>query len=185
MLAAAVLAVALAGLAYGADIGAESDIFPRFPCIQPNVEFWTKIYTQYSSDYGVLHDSRRLDIIYDVIELADPDQPGGRKINRKRIKKAKNEIKSTLAKLMRGATPAGPDEQRVAALFGPDAKAADFRSAMHSIRCQTGQKDRFQEGLIRSGAYIEQIKQIFREAGLPEDLAYLPHVESTPCGVFL
>ena len=44
MLAAAVLAVALAGLAYGADIGAESDIFPRFPCIQPNVEFWTNIH---------------------------------------------------------------------------------------------------------------------------------------------
>ena len=67
----------------------------------------------------------------------------------------------------------------MAELFGPDAKAADFRSAMYNIRCQVGQKDRFEEGLIRSGAYIEEIKQIFRDADLPEDLAYLPHVESS------
>ena len=39
--------------------------------------------------------------------------------------------------------------------------------------------DRFREGLIRSGAYVDQIKEIFRSYGLPSDLAYLPHVESS------
>jgi membrane-bound lytic murein transglycosylase D len=67
----------------------------------------------------------------------------------------------------------------VAEQFGPGADAAVFRSAMRNLRCQTGQKDRFRQGLIRSGAYIDEIKQIFRDAGLPEDLAYLPHVESS------
>lgn len=38
--------------------------------------------------------------------------------------------------------------------------------------------DRFQEGLTRSGRYIEMIRRVFREEGLPEDLAYLAHVES-------
>ena len=179
MLAVVILTAAVAGTSYGADVGAESDPFPVYPCIQPNVSFWTKIYTQYSSDYGVIHDNRRLDIIYDVIELENPDQAGGRKINRDRIKKAKKKLKAILAKLMRGETPSGPVEQKVAELFGPDAKAADFRSAMYNIRCQVGQKDRFLDGLIRSGAYIEEIKKIFREADLPEDLAYLPHVESS------
>ena len=179
MLAVVILTVAVSGAGYAEDLGTESDPFPFYPCIQPNVAFWTQIYTQYSSDDGVIHDSRRLDIIYDVIKLEDPFQGAGRKINQQRIRKTKKKLKAILAKLMRGEAPAGALEQKVAALFGPDAGAADFRSAMYNIRCQVGQKDRFQEGLIRSGAYIEEIKQIFRAAGLPEDLAYLPHVESS------
>ncbi len=70
-------------------------------------------------------------------------------------------------------------EQQVAGLFGPDTKPAEFRAAMRNIRCQTGQKDRFRDGVIRSGAYLDEIKRIFRSQGLPEDLSYLPHVESS------
>lgn len=126
-----------------------------------------------------MHDKRNLEIIYGVIELKDPDQPGGRKINHHRIKDAKKKYRQILAKLMRGEAPSGAEEQHVADLFGPNAQAADYRMAMQNIRCQVGQKDRFREGVIRSGAYIEEIKQIFRELDLPEDLAYLPHVESS------
>jgi membrane-bound lytic murein transglycosylase D len=39
--------------------------------------------------------------------------------------------------------------------------------------------DRFQEGIIRSGACLDQIKEVFESYGLPVDLAYLPHVESS------
>lgn len=38
--------------------------------------------------------------------------------------------------------------------------------------------ERFQEGLTRSGRYIQMIRRIFQEEGLPEDLAYMAHVES-------
>ncbi len=161
------------------DARADSDTFPAPAVIEPNVSFWTKIYTEYASSHGVLHDSRKLNRIYGVIELVDPDGYGGRKTNKKRIKKAKKKYKAILAKLMRGDTPAGPVEQKVAGLFGPDTKPAEFKAAMRNIRCQTGQKDRFQAGVIRSGAYIDEIKRIFLSYGLPEDLAYLPHVESS------
>ncbi|MEE4261997.1 MAG: transglycosylase SLT domain-containing protein [Desulfobacteraceae bacterium] len=161
------------------DARGESDTFPVPAVIEPNVAFWTQIYTEYSSDHGVLHDSRKLNIIYGVIELVDPDRYGGRKTNQNRIKKAKKKYKEILAKLMRGEAPVGPVEQKVAGLFGPDTKPAEFRAAMGNIRCQTGQKDRFRAGVIRSGAYIAEIKEIFRSKGLPEDLAYLPHVESS------
>ena len=63
---------------------------------------------------------------------------------------------------MRGETPAGPVEQQVARMFEPDTTPAEFRAAMGNIRCQTGQKDRFRAGVIRSGAYIDEIKRIFR-----------------------
>ena len=174
-----ILMIVLSGAVCRAEVRTEPDLFPRYPCIEPNVAFWTKIYTQYSSDQGVIHDSRRMDRIYGVIALEDPYLAGGRKINKKRIKNAKKRYKAILAKLMQGKPPAGLEEQRVAEQFGPDATAAEFRLAMRNLRCQTGQKDRFREGLIRSGAYIDEIKQIFNDAGLPEDLAYLPHVESS------
>lgn len=163
----------------GNDVRAEFYPFPEYSCIQPNIFFWKKIYTEYSSEQGIIHDNRNLNIIYGIIELKNPDMPGNRKINRNRIKTAKRKYKQILAKLRRGETPSGPEEQYVADLFGPDAKSTDYRTAMRNIRCQVGQKDRFREGLIRSGAYLEEIKQIFRESGLPEDLAYLPHVESS------
>ena len=51
--------------------------------------------------------------------------------------------------------------------------------AAESVRSQTGQRERFLAGVIRSGAYIPAIKQVLRSYGLPEDLAYLPHVESS------
>ncbi len=174
-----ILTAILTAAVFYSDARAESDTFPVPSVIQPNVSFWTKIYTEYPSNNGVLHDSRKLNIIYGVIELVDPDRYGGRKTNKNRIKKAKKKYKAILAKLMHGQAPVGPVEQQVAGLFGPDTKPAEFRAAMRHIRCQTGQKDRFRDGVIRSGAYIDEIKRIFRSQGLPEDLSYLPHVESS------
>ncbi len=43
---------------------------------------------------------------------------------------------------------------------------------------QTRLRDEFEPGLKRSGAYLPMVKKIFREAGLPEDLAYMAHQES-------
>jgi membrane-bound lytic murein transglycosylase D len=174
-----ILLLVLSGSVCRAEVRTEPDVFPLYPCIQPNVNFWLKVYTQYSSDQGIIHDKRQMDRIYGIIALVDPYRAGGRKINNKRIKAAKKKYKAILSKLMQGKPPAGDEELKVAEQFGPDANAAVFRSAMRNLRCQTGQKNRFREGLVRSGAYIDEIKQIFRDAGLPVDLAYLPHVESS------
>jgi len=158
---------------------ADSETFPLYRAIEPNVNFWGKVYTEYSSSQGVIHDKWRMDIIYGVIDLKSPDLAGGRKINRQRIKAAKAKYRAILDKLARGHSPSALVEQHIAELFGPKATPKDFRSAMRNLRCQVGQKDRFRAGIIRSGAYIEEIKSIFIQYGLPEDLAYLPHVESS------
>ena len=132
-----------------------SDTFPVYDSIRPNVSFWKKIYTQYSTTQGVIHDKHKLDIIYEVIDLKDRYRPGSRKINRNRIKAVKKKYRRILTKLAQGKTPIGPDEQRVADLFGANAKPADFYAAKRNLRCQVGQKDPFRQGIIRSGAYLE------------------------------
>ncbi|MEJ2038441.1 MAG: transglycosylase SLT domain-containing protein, partial [Desulfosarcinaceae bacterium] len=155
------------------------DIFPQFQCIQPNVNFWTDVYTTYSTSEGIVHDSRNLGVIYEVISLRPYDKPGSRKINRMRMKRARAKYAKILHRLARNPRAADPEAKRVAALFGDQASAGRFSRAAKEVRCQVGQKDRFMAGLIRSGAYIDQIREIFRSHGLPEDLAYLPHVESS------
>lgn len=154
------------------------DPFPVHASMRPNVEFWKKIYAEYPSTKGIIHDSKNLKIVYQVIDLK-PHSHGSRRINKKRIKKAKKRYESMLEKFARGKAPATQAERRVYAMFGPNPKRHAFRQAREEIRCQTGQKDRFLAGLRRSGKYLDRIKDIFRSKGLPEDLAYLPHVESS------
>jgi len=38
------------------------------------VRFWFKIYSQYNSDHGVIHDKNNLDIIYDAIDFHELKQ---------------------------------------------------------------------------------------------------------------
>jgi membrane-bound lytic murein transglycosylase D len=164
---------------FPAALNGDATPFPVYPSIEPNVKFWTKVYSECSTAQGILHDSKNLNIIYEVIDLIDPDRYGAKKINEKRTQKAKRKYKNILRKLAQNPSVSDGEAKRVAALFGKNANRATFRKAMYKIRCQIGQKDRFREGIVRSGAFIDQIKKIFLSYGLPVDLVYLPHVESS------
>ena len=76
----------------------ETDPFPVPQCIQPNVDFWKKVYTEYHSGQGIIHDNQKLDIVYDIVELDNPDRPGAGKRNRQRIKAAKETYQRLLKK---------------------------------------------------------------------------------------
>lgn len=64
------------------------------------------------------------------------------------------------------------DEQRlrIAAAHGVDPER---------VRAQRGVKERTEAGLKRSGRYLAQMQEIFRDRGLPVELTYLPIVESS------
>lgn len=59
---------------------------------------------------------------------------------------------------------------RIAAVHGVDPER---------VKAQRGIKERTAEGIKRSGRYIAQMQQIFRERGLPVEIAFLPIVESS------
>ncbi len=152
--------------------------FPLYPVIAPNVQFWEKVYGTYSSNQGVLHDKINLGIIYTAVDLVAWGTPGASKINSSLIKLARARYKNILTTLAGGKKPATREEKRIAALFKRNGSPS-YRRARDNIRLQIGQKDRFKAGVIRSGAYIPGIKRILRAHGLPLELAYLPHVESS------
>jgi membrane-bound lytic murein transglycosylase D len=158
---------------------AASDPFPTFPCLEPNVRFWIDTYTKYPTTAGIMHDASDLNLVYGVIDLLPQEKIGARQANQDRIQAAKEQYKKILEELAENGAPEDAEKRRIADLFGPKASPDTFRDAINNIRCQVGQQDRFEKGLIRSGAYLQRIKAIFRSHNLPEDLCYLPHVESS------
>ena len=70
-------------------------------------------------------------------------------------------------------------QQQILDLWGAGVSNERLAEAAGNIRWQLGQSDRYQEGLYRSGAYLPHIRAVARSMGMPEELASLPHVESS------
>lgn len=156
-----------------------TDPFSCYNCIDANVDFWKKVYAEYPSTSGLIHDSANLAVIYEVISVMSTDEAGSRSYNKKKIDRVKKKYSTILNHLATNKKPTTAEEKRVAALFGANGSPDVWKTAANNIRFQTCLSDRFKTGVIRSGRYLEEIKSIFRDNGLPTDLAYLPHVESS------
>lgn len=155
---------------------ADATPFVKPDALVPAVEFWKRVYTQVGTNGGFIHDDTYLDVVYRVLEF-----PAGTpsSVRTARIEQEKQFISTTLNRLANGDEPLSVDEQRVRAAWPADATREVFRDAAERVRFQLGQADRFKEGLIRSGRWRDEIRRIFKAQGLPEQLAALPHVESS------
>lgn len=156
----------------------QTELFPVYDLIKPNVTFWTNIFTQYTRGQALVHDMGNLSRIYEEIKLNPAKTQQAARANKKIKKAALEKYKTVLMNLSKGKTPHTPLEKKVAALFPDKTKPSAFRWAARRLRVQTGLKEHFMEGVIRSGALIDEFKMIIKSYGLPEDLAYLPCLES-------
>lgn len=154
-------------------------LFPRYAEIEGAVKFWEAIYATHSLNSAVLHDREDLSRVYGVIQLLDRDLPAADKINTAAIQQGIEKYKNILEALAKGNPPGTMEEIRIAAMFTGTDHLSQMTEAAGRIRSQTGQKERFLEGISRSGAYMKAIKAILSQYGLPVELAYLPHVESS------
>lgn len=141
--------------------------------LETQVDFWKAIYSKYTTRQVVIHDDEDLSIIYTVVELGDNTSNRHR---RREVRKAINKYKAILHKLAKldKLTHLTYEEDRVARMV-----KKDFYRAARRIRDQLGQADRFEDGIRRAGRYMPEIKRIFKEVGVPEQLSALPHVESS------
>jgi membrane-bound lytic murein transglycosylase D len=171
----ALAAVSILAAAVGA--GASPADFPSPPGLQPQVRFWTRIYTEVGTDAGLIHDAYHLDVVYERVDFSDA--MGGREVDA-RFEATKEKYREILRKLASGEREnLGPEELRVLKLFPPGVSNETLRIGAESVRLQRGQADRFREGLIRSGAWEGHIERTLEKKGLPKELAALPHVESS------
>jgi membrane-bound lytic murein transglycosylase D len=170
---AAALLLLVATIARGND----AQLFPKPAELEPDVNFWLSIFTEYTTREGVLHDSRNLGVVYEKVPL--PESASRR--TRQRLSSQRREyykdILQTLASGKRSNLSA--DERRVLDLWPDDVTNEDLAAARSRIRFQLGLSDRFQEGLRRAGRYRDYVNAEFTRLGVPTALAALPHVESS------
>jgi membrane-bound lytic murein transglycosylase D len=169
------LAICLASLTVTAVEAAESP-FVRTPEIEPDIRFWTRVYTEVTTNGGLVHDERNLGIVYEVISFPETLSPAQRS---KRVDEAKDKYRAILKRLASGNTGGSPEETRVRELWPENTSMRAFGEASEHVRFQLGQADRFKAGLVRSGAYEAHIAETLANMGLPAEIAALPHVESS------
>src|SRR5215469_9418242 len=149
---------------------------PRPAALEPDVQFWIRVYTQIDTNAGVLHDQYNLAVVYETLHFAADETQSAREheveAHRDRIVAALRRIAAA------GDTPLSEEDQRIRDLWG-SASPGRLREAVDDIRFQLGQADRFRAGLIRAGAWETHIAETLANRGLPAELAVLPHVESS------
>jgi len=140
--------------------------------LEQRVDFWKKVYTQYGENDLIIHDLFRVNLIYDV--ATDDD-----------VTAKVAAVKATLREMRAGLeTPEvfSPEAKQIAVSIAAqgltlsDTLLADLISSVHT---QRGIKERFRDGIVRSGRHVESFRETLKGAGVPEELALLPLVESS------
>ncbi len=174
------------GLAFMACLAAPMDVraesIPRPEGIQPDVNFWIRVYTEVTTNEGFLHDERNLPVVYDTLKFGAGTSPQSRQ---RMVDERRDRHIAALRRIIAalpteaGRAALSDEDKRILALWGANVSPILLRDATQRIRFQLGQSDRFKEGLIRSSSWETHIAETFANQGLPPELAVLPHVESS------
>jgi len=158
-------------------LSAADETFPQPIELQPDVDFWVHVFTDYGNDEGVLHDNRNLAIVYERLPM--PEKLSRRERQR-RVEKRRNALQAILRSLASGKREnLSAEEARVLALWPADVSNETLTAAVGRIRFQQGLKDRFRQGLQRSGRWRDHVNKEFSALNVPIEIAALPHVESS------
>ncbi|MCX8050197.1 MAG: lytic transglycosylase domain-containing protein, partial [Methylohalobius sp.] len=158
-------------------------VFPKPEELDPQVAFWRKVYAKWGEDKVVIHDNRYLNLIYQVVRLPEPVGDGYYTPEQKafidrRLEYWRERLRNLEAKLAKNET-LSPWEEKLARYVAQRVGEKAVFGAAERVRSQRGLRERFRKGLEISQRYEPLFRGIFRQYGLPEELAYLPHVESS------
>jgi len=157
-------------------------IFPCSDGMREGVDFWKRVWTQWTLEQVVLHDIDHPSIVYEVFELPPPAGEVYTDAQREFVKGRREALQARLSAIelkVAETAPLADDEKALVLQITEIAGAEGIVGASQRVRSQRGLRERFRRGLEISGRYHDAFVAVFREAGLPEDLASLPHVESS------
>ncbi|MDX1656715.1 MAG: lytic transglycosylase domain-containing protein, partial [Candidatus Competibacteraceae bacterium] len=159
----------------------ETDPFPVPVGLEPQVDFWRQVYASWDYNQAALHDDRSM-LVYEVVELGGPVTgwtEAQRKIQRQALKDWRQRLEDLEQRMVAGQ-PLDAEQRALAQrIIQAGGGEEAIIGAAGRLRSQRGMKTRFRRGLELSGRYDGVFRAIFHQAGLPGDLAYLPHVESS------
>lgn len=156
--------------------------FTMDPRLEPRVKFWVDIYARYHSWETLIVDIRYPQLIFARVDTRAkaglvPSERRKTAALLKRVGAKWAEVQA--GKLKRAALK--PEELRIIEMYEKEnliellpSIAADPKL----LRTQAGLRDALEDALFVSGRYLPRMKDLFQRLGLPEEIAYLPFVES-------
>jgi len=149
-------------------------INPELPSqgLEQRIGFWKKVFAQYGADDVIIHDRIFVNLIYGVTAKATQEA----KIAE--VQSALREIQSNLG-TPNTLSPRATHIFSAIVTEGLPLSSSLIDDLIANIHTQIGIKERFRDGIIRSGRYVEKFREIMRDHDLPAELALLPLVESS------
>ncbi len=161
-----VLILALAAPAFAAR--------PELPVegLENRVDFWKKIFTQYGKDDIVIHDRFHVNLIYDVADESNVDS---------KLSVVDRALKEILLNIStpENLSPAAAQTRETIMAGGVPISKSTVDELIENVHTQRGIKERFRDGIVRSGKYVDTFRGIMNEHGVIPELALLPLVESS------
>lgn len=154
--------------------------FPTPPALEPAVSFWSNVFGVWNRSQLALHDNEHLGVVYRVAQFPGPVAEGLTTAQRIWMRQQEANLASQLRNLAYKKTAGRHLSSQEQDLYETITRGGGtLKGAADRVRSQRGTRERFLRGLEISGRYDRVFREVFRTQGLPEDLAYLPHVESS------
>jgi len=158
------------------------DPFPSYEAIRGNVEFWKNVWAEWGMGQVAIHHQDVPAIVYEVVDLPGQIRESYTKDQLDLIQELREGWEDRLrdlARRVRSGASLSDGDKAIVLQITTNVGTNALDDAHRRVRSQRGLRERFRRGLEISRRYDAEFRRIFREAGLPEDLAYLPHVESS------
>lgn len=139
----------------GKYIGYSANAFSIPKGMEKRVDFWKRIYTELTTEQGLIHHSEDIEKVYRTVDFTDLKNSS---LSKKQIDKEKQARVDALKKII--------------VMENSNLKISD-------LRFQLGQKDRIETAIFLSGRYIEEFEEIFKQNQMPIELVRLVFVESS------
>jgi membrane-bound lytic murein transglycosylase D len=159
-----------------------NDPFPRHDELAGQTAFWRNVYGYWSQQQVALHDMEFPGIVYEVVDLPGPRTDSYTAEQRKIVEAHRKDLEARLRALeqhYKNKSALSDSDRDLLYRISVGANEAAVIGSADRVRSQRGLRERFSRGVEISGRYEDTFREIFKQAGLPDDLAYLPHVESS------
>jgi membrane-bound lytic murein transglycosylase D len=171
-----------------------SNLFSVPAGFENRVSFWVDIYSKYTAEDAVFHDSQNLSRVYKVVDLrpimSSNLHPFVKEHRAKKlIEKERASLLANLRTLKKNFTKTVNQSLKNEAaknknielyeLLGRPKKVAVVNEAIENLRMQLGQKSFVEKALVSSDLYLPIMEKIFEQKGLPIELTRMPFVESS------
>lgn len=156
--------------------------FPSYPGLRDAVDFWTRVFSQWRLGQVIVHDMEHLGVVYEVVPLPGPRTLPYTESQLEFVEGLRESWASRLEALqseLEAGEPLTEAESALAAKITGRAGSEALRRAADRVRTQRGLREHFRRGFEISSRYEELFREILASAGVPEDLFYLAHVESS------